>query len=80
MSAKRRLSAIDRCLRTLPLASTAASVFFRKTLLRLRDASRLEAGLVDQTALHRENSPFADRDFRTARVVFRRRAILKNLV
>lgn len=68
-----RVEAIDRRLRALPKTPTAANVFFRKQLLRLRDESRLEAGMVTSPDLHRENSPFAEMDFRTARINFRSR-------
>jgi hypothetical protein len=73
MPAAPRVLAIERRLQTLPKTPTAATVFFRKELLRLRDQSRLEAGLVKASELHRENSPFAEMDFRTARINFRRR-------
>lgn len=72
MPAAQRVSAVERRLRALPKTPTAATVFFRKELLRLRDQSRLEAGMVNASELHRENSPFAGMDFRTARINFRR--------
>lgn len=64
---------VERRLASLPKAPTTANVFFRKQLLRLLDESRLEAGTVDAQQLQRENSPFAEMDFRTARIRFRRR-------
>ena len=64
---------VERRLVSLPKTPTAANVFFRKQLLRLRDESRLKAGLVSARQLQRENSPFAGMDFRTARIEFRRR-------
>ncbi len=73
MPATLRVSAIDRWLRAMPKTPTADTVFFRKELLRLRDQSRLEAGMVSSSELHRENSPFAGMDFQTARINFRRR-------
>jgi hypothetical protein len=73
MPAAQRVPIIERRLRTLSKTPTAANVFFRKELLRLRDESRLEAGMVSSSELHRENSPFAGMDFRTARINFRRR-------
>jgi hypothetical protein len=73
MPPAQRIAAIERKLRTLPKTPTAANVYFRKALLRLRDASRLEAGLVSAAALQRENSPFTAADFRAARIVFRPR-------
>jgi hypothetical protein len=72
MPAAQRVSAIERRLLALPKTPTATTVFFRKELLRLRDQSRLEAGMVSATELHRENSPFAGMDFQTARINFRR--------
>lgn len=73
MPAAQRVLAIESRLRTLPKTPTASTVFFRKELLRLRDQSRLEAGMVNASELHRENSPFAGMDFRTARINYRRR-------
>ena len=59
-----RIAAIERKLKALPKTPTTANVYFRKALLRLLDASRLEAGLVSADDLQRENSPFAANDFR----------------
>lgn len=73
MSPTRRLAAIERKLKVLPKTPTTANVQFRKVLLRLLDASRLEAGLVSADDLQRENSPFAAADFRSARIIFSRR-------
>lgn len=69
-----RVPVLEKALRQLPKTPTAQNVFWRKTLLRLLDSSRLEAGLVTATELHRENSPFAALDFRKARITFRPRA------
>lgn len=74
MPARERVSHIELTLQSLPKIPTAQNVFWRKTLLRLRDASRVEAGLVNATDLQRENSPFAAMDFRKARLSFRPRA------
>ena len=68
-----RVVAVERRLLSLPKTPTAANVFFRKQLLRLRDESRVKAGMVDARQLQLENSPFAGMDFRTARINFRRR-------
>lgn len=65
--------AIDRELFSLSKTPTSANVFYRKQLLRLRDQCRLKAGMVNTRKLQRENSPFAEMDFRTARINFRRR-------
>jgi hypothetical protein len=73
LPAPKRIPAIDRRLRSLPKTPTTANVFFRKELLRLLDEARLEAGIVSPSELHRENSPFVDMDFRTARIEFGRR-------
>jgi hypothetical protein len=73
MLAAQRIPVIERRLRTLPKAPTAANVFFRKELLRLQDESRLEAGMVSASELQRENSPFAGMDFRSAQIAFRSR-------
>ncbi len=73
MPVAERVAAIERRLRLLPKTPTAANVFFRKQLLRLRDDSRMEAGAVSSNELQRENSPFAGMDFRTARINFRSR-------
>jgi hypothetical protein len=67
------VAAVERQLAALPKTPTAANVFFRKQLLRLRDESRMKAGMVNAQQLQRENSPFAGMDFRTARINFRRR-------
>lgn len=74
LPARERVPLIERALRSLPKTPTAQNVFWRKTLLRLRDSSRLDAGLVTAADLHRENSPFATLDFRKARINFRPRA------
>ena len=73
MSPAERVVAVERRLSSLPKTPTAANVFFRKQLLRLRDESRVKAGMVDARQLQLENSPFAGMDFRTARINFRRR-------
>ena len=73
LSVQDRLPAINRALATIPAAPTTESVFLRKALLRMRDAARLETGVVTQVELHRENSPFARMDFRQARLTFRPR-------
>ena len=65
-----RLPVINGALATIPAMPTTDSVFLRKALLRMRDAARLETGVVTQTELHRENSPFARMDFRQARLTF----------
>jgi hypothetical protein len=70
---KDRLLLIESTVQALPKIPTARNVFWRKALLRLRDASRLEAGLVSPAELHRENSPFTAMDFRKARISFRPR-------
>lgn len=68
-----RLTAIRSALESIQSTPTAATVFLRKSLLRLQDATRLETGAVTQVELHRENSPFAKMDFRRARINFRSR-------
>lgn len=73
LSAQERLPLIERTLRKLPKTPTVKNVYWRKTLLRLLDASRLESGLVSAADLQRENSPFAAMNFRTARISFRPR-------
>jgi hypothetical protein len=70
MPAAKRVVAIERQLRTLPKTPTTANISFRKQLLRLWDASRLEAGMISKADLHRENSPFAGMDFRSAKINF----------
>lgn len=65
-----RVVAVERRLSSLPKTPTAANVFFRKQLLRLRDESRVKAGMVDARQLQQENSPFAGMDFRTAQINF----------
>lgn len=69
----KRVPFIERALRDLPKAPTKSNVFFRKRLLRLLDASRLEAGLVSPAELHKENSLFAEMDFKSAKINFRPR-------
>lgn len=73
LSAQERLPLIERTLRALPEIPTTQNVYWRKTLLRLRDASRLESGLVSLAELQQENSPFATMNFLTARISFRSR-------
>lgn len=68
-----RLTAISSALESIQSTPTAATVFLRKSLLRMQDATRLETGAVTQVELHRENSPFAQMDFRRARINFRLR-------
>jgi hypothetical protein len=68
-----RLTAISSALESIQSTPTAATVFLRKSLLRMQDATRLETGAVTQVELHRENSPFAKMDFRRARINFRPR-------
>ena len=73
LSAQERLPLIERALHKLPKTPTAKNVYWRKTLLRLLDASRLESGLVTAADIQRENSPFAAMNFRSARISFRSR-------
>ena len=73
MPADQRVAVIEQRLRSLSKTPTASNVFFRKALLRLRDESRLEAGMVSTAELHRENSPFMGMDFRSAQISFRPR-------
>ena len=73
LSAQERLPLIERALRKLPKTPTVKNVYWRKTLLRMLDASRLESGVVTPADLQRENSPFAAMNFRTARISFRPR-------
>lgn len=74
MPAAKRIEAIENRLKRIPKTPTAANVFFRKELLRLQDASRLEAGMVNPQDLHRENSSFVGLNFRSAKINFRVRA------
>ena len=67
LGAHERLAAIRSALEALQSTPTTATVFLRKSLLRMQDATRLETGAVTQVELHRENSPFAKMDFRRAR-------------
>ena len=73
MPSRQRVPVIERALRALPKTPTASNVFFRKQLLRLLDESRLEAGMVTAAELHKENSPFAEMDFKSAKINFRPR-------
>ncbi|HEY4248563.1 MAG TPA: hypothetical protein VGM64_17200 [Lacunisphaera sp.] len=73
MKPAKRVRFIERALRELPKTPTKSNVFFRKRLLRFLDASRLEAGLVSPAELHNENSPFAQMDFKAAKINFRPR-------
>ena len=72
-TARKRVPLIERALRALPKMPTASTVFFRKQLLRLLDKGRLEAGMVSAAELHKENSPFAEMDFSSAKIIFRPR-------
>ena len=73
LGAHERLAAIRSALEALQSTPTTATVFLRKSLLRMQDATRLETGAVTQVELHRENSPFAKMDFRRAHFNFRPR-------
>lgn len=73
LGADERLVAIRSALEALQSTPTTATVFLRKSLLRMQDATRLETGAVTQVELHRENSPFAKMDFRRAHFNFRPR-------
>ena len=73
LEAQERLTAILSALEALQSTPTAATVFLRKSLLRMQDATRLETGAVTQVELHLENSPFAKMDFRRAHLNFRPR-------
>ena len=71
MKPTKRVPFIERALRELPKTPTTANVFFRKRLLRLLDESRLESGFISTAELHKENSPFAEMDFKSAKINFR---------
>ena len=73
MTPRQRVPMIERALRALPKTPTASNVFFRKRLLRLLDKSRPEAGMIRAAELHNENSPFAQMDFKSAKINFRPR-------
>lgn len=73
MKPAKRVPFIQRALRELPKTPTKFNVFFRKRLLRFRDASRLEAGLVSPGELQNENSPSVQMDFKSAKINFRPR-------
>lgn len=74
LPAPERIAAISAALGSLSAIPTTQNVFWRKTLLRLYDSSRLEARMVSPAELHRENSPFASLDFGKARIIHRPRA------
>jgi hypothetical protein len=73
LPAAQRLLLINETLRAIPAIPTTANTFFRKELLRLQDAARLESGQVTREQLQAENSPRSERDFAYARVHFRPR-------
>jgi hypothetical protein len=73
LPAPQRVLLVEQTLKALPKMPTSKNIFWRKTLLRLRDSSRLEAGLVSAADLQRENSPFMAFDFSKARISFRSR-------
>lgn len=72
MPALERLDAIDHDLKELFPNPTTAATFHRKKLLRMRDETRLEAGLVTKEQLVQE-SAFSHLDFTTAKLVFKPR-------
>lgn len=65
-----RLSAIQKELASLELSPEDEVVFFRKSLLRLQDESRLQAGLVTREQLHAENSPVTFKEMAKARIIW----------
>lgn len=73
MRPRERIAAIEDDLRHYPKKCTDKPVFHRKTLVRMLDAARLEAGLVTPEQSQRENSPVERLDFTKATIVFRRR-------
>ncbi|MEN9635577.1 MAG: hypothetical protein RL077_3981 [Verrucomicrobiota bacterium] len=73
LAGNERLTAISSALESIQSTPTAATVFLRKSLLRMQDATRLETGAVTKVELHLENSPFTKMDFRRAHLNFRPR-------
>jgi hypothetical protein len=74
MQALERIAAIDVDMKSIARLPTAAATFHRKKLLRIRDAARLEAGLVTPEQLQRENDPIARLDFTQARIIWQPRS------
>lgn len=72
MPPQERIAAIESDLKPLASLVTDAATFFRKKLMRLHDMARLEAGIVTNEELHRENS-FSHRDFTQAKLNWRPR-------
>ncbi len=68
----KRIAAIEKDLEKVARLATTAATFHRKKLLRLHDATRLEAKLITPAQLQRENS-FSNLDFSKAKLVFRPR-------
>lgn len=68
-----RIAAIDADLKKVAQLATTMATFHRKKLLRMHDATRLEAKLVTPAQLQRENSPFTAADFVNARIVWKPR-------
>lgn len=74
LPAPERIALIYAAIAALQDTPTVSVIFWRKSLLRLHDESRLAAGLVTRDQLQRENSPFRLENFAKATVSFKPRS------
>jgi len=73
LPAAERAAVIEADLRSVPDTVSDEIVFHRKTLLRMWDTARLEAGMVTREVLQRENSPVTYEQMANAKLTFRPR-------
>ena len=73
LPARERIAAIEADLKSIPTEVSDENVFHRKTLLRMWDSARIEAGLATPAEIQRENSPVTYEQMAGARLVFRPR-------
>ena len=70
LPAKKRIAAIAADLKSIPKEVSDENVFHHKTLLRMWDSARIEAGVVTPMEVQRENSPFTFEELAKAKLVF----------
>jgi len=73
LPAKKRIAAIAADLKCIPKEVSDENVFHHKTLLRMWDSARIEAGVVTPMEVQRENSPVTFEEMAKATLVFRPR-------
>jgi hypothetical protein len=70
LPARERIPAIELEMKHLSPQVSDDTVYFHKSLLRLWDAARIEAGVVTAAQVQRENSPVTYEQMAEARLVF----------